>query len=84
MTTSSVTNLLIQIGFDSSPILQLLVQIGAFLAVAVQRSHSTAMGKGKDIGSTAVFKRNSNGIAWVFNEYIEISNARGKLYIKSR
>ena len=42
------------------------------------------MGKGKHIGSTAVFKRNRNGIVWTFNEYIEIFNARGKLYIKSR
>ena len=60
--------LLIQIGFDSSPILQLLVQIGAFLAVAVQRSHSTAMGKGKHKGSPAVLKRKSNGFALAFNE----------------
>ena len=70
------------VGNDFSPILDLIVQVRALLAVSVQSSHSTAVGEGKDMSGVTICQGDRDGIMLAFNEVVVILDGSRELRIK--
>ena len=65
-----------------SPIFNLVGEVRTLFAVSIQRTHSTAMRKCKDIGSAAILQGNRNRVVRAFDKCVVIRDGTGKLCVK--